>query len=433
MTLYTGTIIITELMMLAMVLHVLGYSGFTKTQKLWFVSTFVIVMVCALTELFAVELNEHGPAFIVPLTIITVVQFCLTPLVPACFVGALGLHKEAKRAGVVFMTNVVIEIVAAFFGWIFYFDANGKYFHGQYYFIYEAYYLVGMVFLIYSLFKVGKRFQNRDSATIIMVLVVLLASVLPLIVYHIYTDYIGIAISACLCYIYYNDLVQQDVQTELHANQARIIEMTEQIISSLANLIENRDLETGEHVARTSAYVKLLSGFAKEDGIYADQLSDGYTNMIVRLAPLHDVGKIVVSDTILRKPGRLTDEEYNERKKHASAGGKVVHEILDGIADEPTMKFASDIATCHHERWDGKGYPEGLSGTDIPLAARIMAVADVYDALVSERCYKKPMTHEEACRIIEEGAGTQFDPELAKVFIDHNEAFREISQQKKAG
>ena len=430
MTLYTGTIILTELMMLTMVLHVLGYSGFTKIQKLWFVATFVAVMVCAFTELLAVELNGRSPSYALPLTIITVLQFSLTPLIPVGFAGALGMHKLARHAAVIFTINVIIEITAAFSGWIFYFDENGKYFHGQYYFIYEAFYMVGLVFLIVSLIRVGKTFQNRDSITIVMVLVVMLAAIIPLIVYHIYTDYIGIAISACLCYIYYNDLVQQDVQAELQANQAKIIGITERIVGSLANLIENRDFETGEHVARTSAYVKLLSEDARKDGVYTDEIDDGFINLMVGFAPLHDVGKIVVPDSVLKKPGRLTPEEYEEMKKHSAAGGRVTREILEGIADEPPMKFASNIATYHHERWDGKGYPEGLSGTDIPLAARIMAVADVYDALVSERCYKKPMSHEEACRIIEEGAGTQFDPELARVFLDHNEEFRKVSQQK---
>lgn len=213
------------------------------------------------------------------------------------------------------------------------------------------------------------------------------------------------------------------MQTALKEERGKIISISEHIVSTLANLIESRDLETGEHVARTSEYVRTLAECARRDGVYADVLTDDCIALLEAFAPLHDVGKIVVSDSILRKPGRLTPEEFEEMKKHASAGGRVVREILDGIAGEEQMKFASDIAMYHHEKWDGSGYPEGLSGADIPLNARIMAIADVYDALVSERCYKKPMTPDQACRIIEEDAGKHFDPQLAKVFLDYREEF----------
>ena len=207
------------------------------------------------------------------------------------------------------------------------------------------------------------------------------------------------------------------MQAALKEERARIISISEHIVSTLANLIESRDLETGEHVARTSEYVRTLADCARKDGVYADVLTDDYIALLEALAPLHDVGKIVVSDSILRKPGRLTPEEFEEMKKQASAGGRVVREILEGIAGEEQMKFASDIAMYHHEKWDGSGYPEGLSGTDIPLNARIMAIADVYDALVSERVYKKPFSKADSRKIIEEGCGTQFDPVLAKLFL----------------
>ena len=180
-----------------------------------------------------------------------------------------------------------------------------------------------MVFLIISLIMVGKRFKNRDILTIVMILVVMIAAVAPLIIYHVYTDYIGIGISACLCYIYYNDLVQQDIQAELSYNQAKITNIQEHIISELANLIERRDIETGEHVARTSAYVKILSEAARAEGVYADVIDDAYIQEMRELAPMHDKGKIVVSDSILRKPGRLTKEEFEEMKLHAAAGGSV--------------------------------------------------------------------------------------------------------------
>jgi response regulator RpfG family c-di-GMP phosphodiesterase len=195
------------------------------------------------------------------------------------------------------------------------------------------------------------------------------------------------------------------------------------MISGLANLIENRDMDTGEHISRTSFYVKTLAQHAKNDGVYSDILTDHFIYLLYTLAPMHDIGKIIIPDNILKKPGKLTPEEFEEMKKHASVGGTVVKEVLNGITDEEYVSFAADIATYHHERWDGTGYPKRLKGDEIPLCARIMAIADVFDALVSERCYKKAMSPSEAIKIIEEEKGSHFDPKLVEVFLNHKEDF----------
>ena len=289
-------------------------------------------------------------------------------------------------------------------------------------------YIISLLYLAVSLIIVGHRFNNRDTVTIVMVVVVLLGGIIPMTIYKINITYVAVGISACLCYIYYNDLIQQDTKHELVSNQKKISEMQTNIISGLSNLIENRDTETGEHVARTSMYVKLIAENAANDGVYADVIDEHFIDLLYSLAPLHDVGKILVSDKILKKPGKLTPEEFDEMKKHASEGGKVVRQILEGITDEEYNRFASDIATYHHEKWNGTGYPCHLSGEDIPLSARIMAIADVFDALISERCYKKAMSPEEAFRIIEEGSGSHFDPQLVSVFLHHKDQFI-LSQQ----
>ena len=256
-----------------------------------------------------------------------------------------------------------------------------------------------------------------------MVFVVMVAAIIPLILYKVYTDYLGIGLCASLCYIYYNDLIQEDKHEQLVANQQRMQQMQVHTISGMANLIESRDLETGEHVSRTSQYVKTLAECARRDGVYADAISDHFISTLYMMAPMHDIGKIVVPDHILKKPGRLTAEEFDEIKRHASEGGRVVREVLSGVADEDYVALASDVATYHHERWDGTGYPAVLAGEAIPLSARIMAIADVYDALISERCYKNPMSKEDAFEIIRQESGTHFDPKLAAVFLDHREAF----------
>ena len=422
MTFYMSAIILTELMMIAMTLHVLHYSGFTREQKTWYVLTFAAVMLCSAAE-FAVHCGKYDAKFAIPLTILTVLQFSVAPLLGVLFSGALGLPGQKKIAIWFFAANFAAETVAAPFGWVFSFGADG-YSRGKLFLIYEAFYFVSLVYLIVSMVRVGRKFRNRDTRTIAMILVILVAGIVPMTVFKLNITYIAIAIGASLCYIYYNDLVQQDIQAALVANQAALSRMQSHIITGLASLIENRDVETGEHVLRTGVFVEMLTRDAIRDGVYGEQLNEQFVSKMTTLAPMHDIGKIVVSDQILRKPGRLTPEEYEQMKKHAAVGGDVIREVLEGVTNDDYLSFASDIATYHHERWDGTGYPKGLKGEEIPLAARIMAIADVFDALVSERCYKKPFTYEESFKIIEEGAGTQFDPVLVGVFLRHRSEFR---------
>ena len=424
MTFYSCVIIITELLMVSMILHVVNYSGFTRTQKFWYLVTFIAVMFCAAAE-FAVHCGYYDPKFKIPLTILTVMQFSIAPLLGVSFSGALGLHKYAKFASLFFTINLIVEVIAAPFGWIFYFSDEG-YFRGTYFIIYEIFYFISLLYLIVSMVIVGRKFHHRDIWTIGMILVVLVAGIIPMTIFKINVTYVAIGVSACLCYIYYNDLVQQDIQAEFAANQRKISAMQEHIISGLANLIENRDTETGEHITRTSAYVRLLSEFCMKEGVYIDTINDHFISLLATLAPMHDIGKIVVSDRILRKPAKLDEEEYNQMKKHAAVGGTVVREVLNGITDEEYLSFASDIATYHHERWDGTGYPARLKGEEIPLSARIMAIADVFDALTSKRCYKEAISAEEAFKIIEEESGTHFDPALVEVFLKHKEEFASI-------
>ena len=403
--------------MLAMTFHVLNYSGFTRQQKIWFVLTFVSTMVCAAAE-YAVHCGSYDKKFAVVLTVVTVIQFSTSPLLAVFFSGALGLHGQAKRALWFFIPGVIFEIIAAPFGWVFYFNEEG-YFRGDLFIVYELFYFAGLIYLMVSMVRAGRKFRHRDRMTIIMVPVLLVAGVIPVTFSNIHIAYIAIGMSSCLCYIYYNDLVQEDVHTDLINNQKKMSEMQEHTISGLANLIESRDTDTGEHVMRTSMYVRSIAENAMKDGIYADRIDDRFVSMMYMLAPMHDVGKIVVPDSILRKPGRLTPEEFEQIKKHAEMGGTVVRRMLSGISDEEYVNFAVEIATYHHEKWDGTGYPEGRSGEDIPLCARIMAIADVYDALISKRCYKEPISREEAAEIIRKDAGSHFDPLLAEVFLNH--------------
>ena len=209
----------------------------------------------------------------------------------------------------------------------------------------------------------------------------------------------------------FNARLNQEVAEKTHNVEA----MQEKLVLSLADMVENRDSNTGGHVKRTSDVVRILVEDIQLNQYFP--LSDAVAKDLVRTAPMHDLGKVSIDSSILNKPGRLTPEEYTIMKTHSTISGQMVRILLEGMEEEHLVQTAYHVARYHHERWDGKGYPEGLVGEMIPLEARIMAVADVYDALVSKRVYKAPMSYDKAAQIMVEGMGTQFDPSMHVVFL----------------
>lgn len=227
----------------------------------------------------------------------------------------------------------------------------------------------------------------------------------------------------------YKDQLEEENERKTQAlirHNRKMLAIQENAIIGMADLIENRDQDTGEHVKRTSRYVELLTRAAQETGYYSHVLTDDYVELLIKAAPLHDIGKIAVSDTILQKPGKLTQEEFEAMKEHTTAGGRIVAEVLKGIEEKGYIDIASQVAACHHEKWDGSGYPNGLRGEEIPLGARIMAVADVFDALVSRRCYKAAMPVNQAFEVIRESGGSHFDPTLADIFCHIRSEVEEV-------
>lgn len=229
----------------------------------------------------------------------------------------------------------------------------------------------------------------------------------------------ALAIIAFCIYIVFmgNKGIISTQQSEEKSHQQKVLQMQHGIIAGMANLIESRDGETGEHVKRTEKIAHLISEQLRKDNIYTNIIDDKFIRNLVSAAPLHDVGKIAVPDYILRKPGKLTEEEFEIIKTHTTKGGEVIYDTMMDIGENDYLKMAGDIALYHHEKWNGKGYPKNLKGTEIPLSARIIAVADVFDALISERCYKKAMTIDEAYKIIIEESGSHFDPWIVKSFV----------------
>lgn len=203
------------------------------------------------------------------------------------------------------------------------------------------------------------------------------------------------------------------------------------MIYGFATLVENRDKNTGGHIKRTSIYSEMLAERLKKKGIYSDIITEDFIQCLAMVAPLHDVGKIAIPDSVLCKPGKLTDEEFEIMKSHSIRGGEIIRETFVEIADENYRTMAYEVARYHHEKWNGKGYPIGLSGEDIPLSARIMTVADVFDAVSEKRCYRDAMPIEKCFAIIEEGIGRDFDPAIAEAFLEMRQEITQIREKGK--
>lgn len=218
----------------------------------------------------------------------------------------------------------------------------------------------------------------------------------------------------------------------LNQENPAVTELThyhEEMIMGFATLVENKDGSTGGHIKRTTAYVKLLARELRHRGYYKDVLTKDYVKRLCLAAPMHDVGKIAVPDMILQKPGRLTEGEYAIIKQHTEQGGKIVQETFGHLQDKEYTKMAYEVARYHHEKWNGKGYPEGLSGEEIPLCARIMAVADVFDAVSEKRCYRDAMPLDQCFEIIRNGCGQDFDPVIASAFLEIRAKVEEIHNE----
>ena len=222
------------------------------------------------------------------------------------------------------------------------------------------------------------------------------------------------------------DMLIREKTKELQIRTEQLENLQNSIIYVVADVVENRDQVTGGHIERTCSYIDILLNAMLEESVYVNEICNIDFESFIASARLHDVGKVSISDTILNKPGKLTFEEFEIMKTHAKEGEKIIDQIIAHSGNEVFLSNAKLFAGYHHERWDGKGYPYGLSGTDIPLQGRVMAFVDVYDALVSDRPYKKAFSHDEAVRIIMEGAGTQFDPVIAEVFYNVRDYFAKV-------
>jgi putative two-component system response regulator len=258
-------------------------------------------------------------------------------------------------------------------------------------------------------------------------------------------EYDGLALGAAdyITKPFNEKILQKRIETHLmlaeHTNNLeqlvesktqKIVQLQDAVLSTVAELVEFRDDNTGGHIDRTQSYLQLLVENMIKRGLYNEAIAVWDVNLLIKSAQLHDVGKISIPDNILNKPAKLTDEEFTVMKTHAALGKDAISKIISKVDESEFLHQAALMAYTHHERWDGNGYPQGLKGEEIPLQGRLMAIADVYDALISERPYKKAFSHEEAVKIISAGKYTQFDPLLTELFEDIESEFRTIAERK---
>lgn len=267
------------------------------------------------------------------------------------------------------------------------------------------------VYIVLSVIVFFRRWHYIESHKRISIFTYLFAIITVTVIQMIFPETLitSIAITMLILGVYLN-LENPAIRELSH--------MHTETVMGFANLVENRDNSTGGHIKRTSRYVELIAEELRRRGYYAGTLTKDYITNLLKAAPMHDIGKISVPDAILQKPGKLTDEEFAEMKKHSENGSKIISETFRNLGDEDFRQMAFEVARHHHEKWNGRGYPDGLKEKEIPLCARIMAVADVFDAVSEKRCYREAMPMDKCFEIIAQGSGQDFDPLIAEIFLD---------------
>ncbi len=434
----------------------------------WFDIMLVINIIMSTADLFVMAFASNDrPANFIVKPIAVFIYYLLGFLLLSTSIKCLKLLLDngyrptefRKLFTIIFITAIsfdfILLVLTPFTGFLYHFDEKNNYIRGPYFYIIALLQLIMYLDLFFYLIVNKNRIAKiKIIITFSFILLPQIAQIFQLFFQGLSLVNTGFAIVFNIMFIFSigiseNKLESTEIElterqdqlqttmSKLESKNYQIIKMQDHTIQSLSNLVENRDEDTGEHVRRTMTYVEILALQLMKSGLYTDIITPKYIRNLRRAAPMHDIGKIVVPDSILKKPGRLTEEEFTEIKRHASEGGRIVHEILDGYEEPEYIQITADIATHHHEKWDGSGYPDNLVGQNIPLCARIMSLADVFDALISPRVYKEPFSYEDAFNIIEQGIGSSFDPIIAMEFlkikdklIAVNENFKKLEESR---
>ena len=398
---YNVIIMVCVLSMGTMSIHVCNNGAFSKEKKGWFTAAFLLVAVCALSECVGTNLTQRGTGRELHY-VLTTLEFCMTPFIPVCMSLACGIKKPAKIIGIVGIGHIILELAMLSFGGIFYITGDGIYHRGSFYLLYIIMYVFSYAYTFVLVILINRGYKSKDMGSVVAIYVTILAGLIPSIIDgSIRTSYLSVTLLVILEYIYFQALYEQDMQRKLAVHNEN---MNRELIRTLSYTLEAKDVYTKGHSMRVAEYTRIMASHMDYDDETIEKLHFAAT--------LHDIGKIGVPDTVLNKPGRLTEREFNIIKMHTTIGADILKNI-------DTIKYASVIARSHHERYDGKGYPDGLSGEDIPLEARIVSIADAYDAMTSKRVYRRKVLSPEVIRVeFDKNRGRQFDPKLVDIFLD---------------
>ena len=322
----------------------------------------------------------------------------------------IGLSKQNRKKNWLLLVPGVVSLVLIVAG-----IGQLKYLHGQttnYSMGFSVYVCFGTLFFYYGiilyLLIARHRFLPKEKKLGTASIIIIVGTILMLQI--IYPEALLTSICATILLVgIYVDFENPSIR--------RLTVYNDSMVEGFATMVENRDDNTGGHIRRTRAYVNLMLHKMRHDKRYEDIVNKDYLVNVSNAAPLHDVGKIATPDRILQKPGKLTDEEYAVMKEHAARGGEIILNTFKDIDSPEFQKIAYEVARFHHEKYNGKGYPDGLSGEQIPLHARVMAIADVFDAVSQKRCYREAMPIDQCFDIIAKGSGTDFDPYLTQMFL----------------
>ncbi|MGI5978428.1 MAG: HD-GYP domain-containing protein [Oscillospiraceae bacterium] len=227
--------------------------------------------------------------------------------------------------------------------------------------------------------------------------------------------------------VHFNELLQTQTQA-LIGSTLRANEIQKNMLIMMASLIESRDGSSGDHIRRVEQYMKIFVDAIRAEGYQRDLMTDEYMDALCKAAYIHDIGKLCVNDAVLQKQGDLTDAEFEQIKYHTTSGGEMIRSAMADSSGDDYLRIARDVATYHHERWDGSGYPKGLMGDSIPLSARIMALVDVFDVLSAGQCYRQAFSLKQTFEIMGNLAGEQFDPVLVQIFLKHKQEFAKLAE-----